>query len=507
MIKRKRYNESFRFARLLIAPLLVLAFMRGACVTTTNDPELRTQNFTYYLGIGGSPKAKAQLLNIISGAKQEVVGVFNDLSDTDVSAALIERANAGLKVAIGGDRRNENNAGFAALKAQRSANKFLDYFAATTAAAAESNQAAKNRILATRLNFNRLKHPTKLKYDASAYDGRVEYNFVVADKNNCWVSTGGANSSTFDTGLSVIFVFESFDICNDFYNEAQQAAYGGLFGDEGEPSFGKFRNSKSINDPNTRFRLGDLIFNIYFAPQERPLVPVITELMRAENSIRFAARALTQDIIQDVANPQLNRSHFLNVFESKARIPQLYNGSFLVQGVVGSEIDSAPTAIPSPWSSYNAPYDALVSGNCPTDNSVNINLPYIDTNNSAVFLNSVNNRTSIHCGLNNLATSVNNSSVAAFRKYPGKIPYNIFTIDIGRRKPRIILMSSDLRKRYYYDPGNSQDAEPLRTRNDFYSITDAFVMVIEPAGSATDMKIFSDFDDLVGRIYAAGGSL
>ena len=244
-------------------PLLLAAlFLRGACVTTTNDPDLRLQGMNYYIGLSGNAKAKEQLLKVIAGARTEVVGVFNDLSDTDISSALIEKADAGLKVAVGGDRRNENNAGFAALKALRSSNKFLDYYAATAAANAETNQNLKNKILATRLNFNRLNR--SLKFNANAYDGRVEYNFVVADKYTCWVSTGGANSSTFSSGYSIVFVFNSFDICNDFYNEAQQPAYGGLFGDEGVPSFGKFRNNKSANDPNSRFRLGDLIFNIYW---------------------------------------------------------------------------------------------------------------------------------------------------------------------------------------------------------------------------------------------------
>lgn len=493
-------------------PVFVLSLLcaalclHGTCVTTTNDPELRTQKFTYYLGIGGSPKAKEQLISIINAAKYEVTGVFNDLADTDVSAALIARANAGLKVAIGGDKRNENSAGFQALIAQRASNKFLDYFEATSRAAAQTTQSAKDKILATRLNFNRLKHPTKPRYDASPYDGRVEYNFIVADKYNCWISTGGANNDTFNTGLSVIFVFQSFDICNDFYNEAQQAAWGGLFGDEGNPSFGKFRNSKSINDPNTRFRLGDLIFNIYFAPQERPLVPVITELLRAENSIRFAARALSADIIQDVTNPGQNRSHFLNVFEAKARIPQQFGGSFKVEGIVGTETDLAPSGIPSGWSMSTVAYDTLVGGTCPTINSGSIQLPYYDTNGVKV-ANPITNRSSIHCALATLQSLVNDASVAAFRKYAGRIPFNVFTIDVGQRKPRVVVMSSDLRKRYYYDDGNSQDAEPLRTQNDFYPITDAFVIVIEPAGSASNTKIFSDFDEFITRIYNTGGSL
>lgn len=495
-------------SRLRIPTFFVISTLclRSVCITTTNAPELRTQNFSYYLGFGGSPKAKEQLLQIIQSAKFEIVGVFNDLSDTDVSAALIARANAGIKVALGGDERNQNNAGFAALKAQRSQNKFLDYFAATSAAAAESNKAAKDRILATRLNFNRLKHPTKPRYDASPYDGRVEYNFLVADKTSCWVSTGGANNDTFTNGLSVIFVFQSFDICNDFYNEAQQPAWGGLFGDEGNPSFGKFRNSKSINDPNTRFRLGDLIFNIYFAPQERPLVSVITELLRAENSIRFAARALTQDFIQNVADEGQNRGHFLNVLEAKARIPQHFGGSFSVQGILGTEIDPQPSSIPSGWAVSTVAYDTLMSGNCPTVNSTSISLPFYDTN-GAKIVNTITNSTSLHCRLNTLQNLINNPQVAAFRKYPTRLPFNIFTIDINTRKPRIIVMSSDLRKRYYYDEGDSQDAEPLRTQNDFYPITDAFVFVIEPAGSQTNTKIFSDFDEYITRIYNAGGNL
>lgn len=480
--------------------------LHGTCATVTNDPELRTQNFSYYLGIGGSPKAKEQLLRIIHSAKYEITGMFNDLADTDISAALIARANAGLKVAIGGDDRNKNSAGFQALIAQRAHNKFLDYFQAITVAAQQTTPAARDRILATRLNFNRLKHPTKPRYDASPFDGRVEYNFVVADKYNCWISTGGANDETFNTGISVVFVFQSFDICNDFYNEAQQGAWGGLFGDEGNPAFGKFRNSKSINDPNTRFRLGDLIFNIYFAPQERPLVPVITELLRAENSIRFAVRALTADIIQDVTTPGLNRSHFLNVFESKARIPQLFGGNFKIEGIVGTETDFAPSSIPAGWPMTTVAYDTLVSGSCPTINSTSIQLPYYDTNGVKV-ANTITNRSSIHCALATLQASVNNPAVVSFRKYAGRIPFNVFTIDIGQRKPRIVLMSSDLRKRYYYDEGDSQDAEPLRTQNDFYPITDAFVMVIEPAGSTSNTKIFADFDEFITRIYNTGGGL
>lgn len=497
-MKNYRYLTSATLAALL-------GFANAGCVTKTNEADQRLQNMNYYIGLGGNAKAKEQLLSVINSAKSEVVGVFNDLSDTDVSSALIAKADAGLKVAIGGDQRNQNSAGFAALKALRSSNKFLDYFTATSTAAGEPNQNLKNKILATRLNFNRLNR--SLKFNASAFDGRVEYNFVVADKYMCWLSTGGANSTTFDTGFSVVFVFQSFDICNDLYNEAQQLAYGGLFGDEGVPSFGKFRNNKTVTDPNTRFRLADLIFNIYYAPQEKPLVPVITELMRAETSIKFAARAITQDVITDATSHSANRSNILNVLQYKARIPQLYGQSFSVLGVVGSENDTAPTAIPSPWTAYNAPFSALVSGSCPTINATTLDIPYKDTNGTAMYNTSKVNSTSIHCDLKTLNDSINNTSTVDIRKHPSPIAFNVYMVDYGGRKPRIILMSSDLRKRYYYDDANSQDAEPKRTQNDYVHITDAFVMIIEPAGSQTDMKIFNDFNTLVMRLINGGGSL
>jgi hypothetical protein len=516
------------YYKAIALPLLTaLVFWRGTCSTTTNEESLRLQGMNYYIGLSGNAKAKEQLLRVINSAKTEIVGVFNDLSDTDISSALIEKANAGLKVGIGGDRRNRSNAGFAALENLRGSNKFLDYNAATIAAAAEPNQSLKNKILATRLNYNRLKHWTKpLKYNAEAYDGRVEYNFVVADQYTCWISTGGANSATFSSGMSIVFVFQSFDICNDFYNEAQQLAYGGLFGDEGVPSFGKFRNNKTITDPNTRFRLGDLIFNIYFAPQEKPLTAVTTELLRAESSIKFAARAITQDVINNVATHVANRSHILSVLQYKARIPQLYGQSFAIQGIVGTETDTGTAndvpqrdipagvtcspATPDP--AFRANYENLSGGACPTINSGSLILPFWDTNpcpKRQTVYNTVTlaNNSSIHCDLKVLHDTIGNAATVNIRKYATGIPYNVFMTDYSGRKPRIILMSSDLRKRYYYDEANSQDAEPLRTQNDFYHITDAFVMIIEPAGSATDMKIFNDFNTMVTTLISAGGNL
>lgn len=514
-----------KLAKTLFSFLLITLFV-VRCDSVTNAPELKNQSMQYYLGIGGNPQAKTELLKIIRSAKKEVVGVFNDLADTEISSAFIERANAGLKVGVAGDKRNQNNAGFAALKALRPA-KFQDYFDATASAAAEPNVQLKEKIMRTRLNFNRNTHPTKLRYDASSYDGRVEYNFVVADKTFCWVSTGGANSSTFSSGLSIVFVFHSFDICNDFYNEAQQLVYGGLFGDEGQPSFGKFRYNKSVTDPNQRFRLGDLIFNIYFAPQEFPLTAVVTELMRAEKSIHFAARAITQDVINDVGSHSANRSHILNSLQYKATIPKVYAKSFSIRGVIGTEIDSSPSSINTPWPTATIQYNALVSGSCPTVNAAGaspLRLPFYDGSSTAspgsTYCHlggtgnggcsagtTLSNQTSIHCDLAALQTSANDTNVVSVKKYPAALPYNVFLNDWGARKPRIVVMSSDLRKRFYFDEASAQDVEPKRTRDDFFLISDAFVMIIEPAGSQTDLKIFNDFNTLINSLYNQGGSL
>ncbi|MBV6494443.1 MAG: hypothetical protein LDLANPLL_02476 [Turneriella sp.] len=515
--------------RLLLVLTIPIAFMRSGCYSTTNDAAQRTQAVEYYIGIGGNPSAKAKLLNVIDSAQTEIVGMFNDLADTDIASALIQKANAGLKVAIGGDRRNEASAGFAQLAAKRP-QMFQTYFDATAAAANEPNVNLKKNILRTRLNFNRNTHPTKLRYAASSYDGRVEYNFVVADKTTCWVSTGGANAATFSTGLSVVFVFHSFDICNDFYNEAQQGAYGGLFGDEGEPSFGKFRFNKTITDPNTRFRLGDLIFNIYFAPQEYPQTAVVTELLRAEKSIQFAVRAMTQDIIFDVSDHTANRSHLLNAFQYKSTIPKLYGNNFSIDGVFGTEVDAAPTPLTTPWTAAAQPYNALVSDNCPTTNTAaaaGLKLPFYDgssisspgstychaggtsnlTGPGCASATALMNVTSIHCDMASLMTTVGDASVVSVKKLASPIPYNVFLTDYGARRPRLIVMSSDLRKRYYYDKGGSQDVEPKRTRDDFFLITDAVVMVIEPAGSQTNTKIFDDFKALIDKLIQVGGAL
>ncbi len=513
---KKKTKTSFLKHVLLVALLAIASLANGPCSTVTRDDKLKNQRLRYGIGTpgGGNPWAKQQLLKVIDGAQREVLAVFQDLNDAEVTNALIRKAQKGLAVAVAGDQRNEDkNPGFANLKALRTQDMFLDQRTAVNKslqydASTVAGKAARDRVLRTRLNFNRQNR--SLKYNASAYDGRVEYNIVIADRTECWVSTGGANTATFNGGAySIVFHFSSFDICNDLANEAHQLVWGGLFADEGEPSFGLFRHSKSQVDPNMRFTLDHLRFHLWFAPQEKPLVATITELMRAEKSITFAARALTQDIINDVATHSANRSHILNVFEYHARKPQTFGVPFRLKGVFGNEVGSADSSVSSPWTNTSINYNALMSNTCSTINGVSINLPYIDDNGVAVFQNA-SNQTSIHCDLLNLRNNINGgnsqSETIAIRKHSQSLPFNLFNIDTQGRHPRIIIMFSDLRKRYYYDAGNSQDAEPKRTRNDFFPLTDSLVMMIEPMASEATHGIFTDMAALADFIYEDAGS-
>lgn len=497
-----------------LAILCSAAPLMNGCIEKPRTDENRLQRFEYRIGFPntGNPWAKERALEVIRGAKFEIVAVFNDLNDADIAQALIDAANRKVRVGVGGDQRNENQAnGFQLLKNQRSTNRFLDQRTANQRALVASNQAAADEILRTRLNFNRQNRSAE--FNASPYDGRVEYNFITADSANCWLSTGGANPAAFAAGgtWTVTFFFQSNDLCRDLNNEGTQLAFGGLFGDEGAPSFGNFRNSKAQVDPNFYFRIDDLAFYLWFAPQERPSVPVINELLRAEDSIYFGARALTQDIINDIENHSANRSHILNALEYKARLPAVYGKSFTLKGVIGNESDSNLTLVPNPTPPPEyvpVAYNTLVSGSCPTVNGTDINLPYVADDIGYTFQSNINNLSSIHCDLQTLRNTVNgsatNTSALSFRRAGIALPFNTFLIDKNGRRPRIILMSSDLRRRYYYDPGNSQDAEPRRTRNDFFAITDAFVLVIEPAVPGYRRSIFDDFERLLDDFYAQG---
>ncbi|MFZ5629922.1 MAG: hypothetical protein ACOY5B_12385 [Spirochaetota bacterium] len=507
--------------------ILATAGFLTACIEKPRTDENRLQRFEYRIGFpnAGNAWAKERALEVIRGAKFEIVAVFNDLNDSDIAQALIDASNRKVRVGVGGDQRNENQTnGFQLLKNQRSSNRFLDQRTANQRALAAANKATADEILRTRLNFNRQNRSAE--YNASPYDGRVEYNFITADSANCWLSTGGANPAAFSSGgtWTVSFYFQSNDLCRDLTNEGTQLAFGGLFGDEGKPAFGTFRNSKAQVDPNFYFRIDDLAFYLWFAPQERPSVPVINELLRAEDSIYFGARALTQDIINDVQNHSANRSHILNALEYKARLPAVYGKNFTLKGVIGNEGDSNLTSVPNylatapeyawhKWNSFTVAYNTLVSSSCPTVNGTQINVPY-ESDDTALGVqgftteNNTVNLTSIHCDLQTLRNTVNgsatNTSALSFRRANLALPFNAFLIDKNGRRPRVVLMSSDLRRRYYFDSGNVQDAEPKRTRNDYYAITDAFVLVIEPAVPGYRKSIFDDFEKLLDDFYAQG---
>lgn len=486
--------------------LAFITFGFGPCTTTTSDPEQKQQSYEYIIGTptGGNKKAKEKLLEIIGSAQKELIMGFSEFNDDDVYNAIMAKEAKGLKIAIAGDRRNENTGSFQKLKNLRPS-KFRSTKTAFADAVAANNVARETEILRTRLNFNGQNQ--NARYNAAPYDGKLEYNILVADSNQCWVSTSPPTDATWDYTYSVVFVFNSYDLCRDFYNELNQPALGGLFGDEGTPSFGKFRYNKSVADPNNYFRIEDLSISVWFSPQEWPLAALITELMRSEDSIEFAARALTQDQIVDVANHAKNRSHILNVFEYKSRVPTIYNKSFSIKGVMGTEYDTNPTCVEFASNgscSKSVNYDTLVSGTCPEINSATIDLPY--WRNSTRYENTISIKTSIHCDLKDLQAKVNNSSILTLRKYNSKIPFNIFILDKNSRRPRILISPSDFRRRYFYDDGGMMSAEPARTQDDFFPISDSFLMMIEPINMKGRKKIFNDFSKLIDIIFQAGHS-
>ncbi|MCB1201461.1 MAG: hypothetical protein KDK41_12510, partial [Leptospiraceae bacterium] len=495
-------SNSLKFATLSVLVMSMFAF--GPCSSTTNAPEQKPQKYSYSIGTpaAGNQTAKTKLLETINSATKELVMAFSDFNDADVLNAILAKESAGLKIAIAGDQRAENSTSFAALKAMRtSSNKFNTTKTAFANAVAASTTQAENEALRTRLNFNRQNFSAQ--YNASRNDGRVEYNIVVADNYKCWISTSPPVATTWSNDYSIVFFFDSYDVCRDFYNELNQPAWGGLFGDEGIPSFGRFRWSKSIVDPNTSFRIDDVYIHIWYSPQEWPIVGIITELMRADDSIEFAARALTQERINDVNDHSKNRSTILNVLQQKSRYPTIFGKSFSIKGVFGTELDPNPTCVAydtatPPNCTTTITYNSLVAGTCPTINNVSIALPYDSTTNSTI------NQTSIHCDLLSLKNTVNNSSTLAVSKYSGRIPFNVFLLDKGGRRPRLIISPSDLRYRYFYDSGGSQNAEPQRTQDDFFPITDSFVMMIEPINFEARAKIFNDFSKLVDILYQAG---
>jgi len=294
--------------------------------------------------------------------------------------------------------------------------------------------------------------------NAAGYDGKVEQNYLITDNRNCWISTGGPTENTFLKEFSITFVIHSVEICSDFYSDGLVQARGGLFSDEGKPAFGSFQHHKGVTDPLNTHKFAGYIFNIFFAAQERPLNPVITRLLNAKKSIRFVVRAITQDIVHDIDDHSANRSHLLNILQYKSRLKDLFNADFVLQGIFGSE---------------------LASASCPV----------------------LTDAFSIHCDIKTLLGDLN------AKKYNGPINFNLFLIDENTDRPQIILLSSDLRLRFYNDSIDDIYAEPEKTRNDYYNITDGFLIIIEPAGPDMNKDIFVNFGKFIDTVFQAGVNL
>ena len=469
----KHLQTKFTFIKRsgLASGLLVVFLLFTACqLDLEEQSETRSlQNLTYYFTKPGEPDPanKAALLDVITSSEREIVAVFNSFTDQEVTDALLERYEAGVDIYMAGDFHSNTDAGFRRLNAQDEIEiKFSD-----------SNLDTEPRR-SGRVSDSR---------DLPPRDGRVETNVLIADKRSCWVSTAPPTRGGFENSYAVSIKFLSTEICTDFFNDARLMAQGGLFSDEGGKlvthandrggdedavQFSQFSHNKGIPDPNYRFRLGEHIIYTFFAWQERPLNTLITRLLRSRNSIEFAAKAITNDVIRDRTDPTMNRSHILNAFEYKSRIPEEFDGDYSIRGVFSEELIGISDIGGTPLGTAGR----------------------------------LDSRMSIHKKMNALPN-------IDLKKNAGQITFNLYVVDKGTQYAQIILLSSDLRLRYYENGFNTNpDFAPMSrqvesVREDYYDITDAFMLIIEPSGNHTEQKIYNDFSGFINEIYNGGSDI
>jgi hypothetical protein len=341
-------------------------------------------------GEGDADKAREKLINMIKDADSEIGFVLNNFDDEKVAGEMVKKIGDEFTIIGSGDRARTGDSGFTTL-------------------ADNGVEIAKNTI------------------------GVVEENFFTFDHSQCWLSTGGASELTFNNSFAMFFIIKSDILCHHFYAEARQMGLGKQFSDTGEPSFGKFEHEKTKTMNVNRFYLDDFIIHLYFGAQERPLSFLFDRLLSARKSIYFMAQALTQNFVKTPVDlvHSINRSHVLNILQYKAKIPQLYGGDFILEGMLDDE---------------------LMGGNDNCGNPPDYDLDY---------------PVSIHCGLVK-AMGKN------IKKYVGVEPLgvNMFLIDYETDTPMLIVMSSDFRLVEGYD------------------LTDGFLMSFERIGYQSDRTLF-----------------
>ncbi len=434
-------------AVILPAMLALATFSFGPCSTDPKDPEQSLESFEWYRGGPTSPAANAKtaLLDVIGAADKELIVVFSSLTDTDVTNAIVAAKNRGVNVYAAMDKT------------------------AADGTSATSKSSLENASITVFTN----KRVISPQYDATNDDGKVESNFVVADSFHCFNSTHGADTNVY-TGASVYSLsmkFKSRNICSDFQREGVQLTLGGLFSDEGLASFGDMQYNKKVSDPNTVFTLGPYRFYIYFGAQERPINPIITNLMNSKKSIRFAAQSLTQDMIINATNNTKNRSHILDTFRYKMRANDLFGAKFTISGAIGRDSNLTEGTVDS--TSYYF-----------SDGAKTTLAQTLDTS------------------LHGLIVADNALDPVSLKKYNGAsnegLGFNLFLIDESRDNPMAIIASDDLRRRYKNDEGN--DLYFNRIYADYYNISDSVVIMVEKTGTESGEEFFADMAEFITAI-------
>jgi len=342
---------------------------------------------------------------LLKSSTTQVKIVLNEFDDTDLANQIIDLSEQGIEILVAADNINSDGEGFVTLETQN----------------------------------------LSIKKNTS---GKMEQNFVVVDDFKCWISTSGFNQDIYSNigGFAITFVIQSQSICRDFSREATQLVSGGVFSDSGNAEFDSFTHQKALTDPLNKFEVGGLLFYVYFAAQERPLVKLFTTLLNAKKSIKFMAKGLTQNQVVDGTTHSANRSHLLNILQYKNKISALYGGEFTIKGVID---------------------DQLMGDNdsCSTDGTLA-------------------NPTSIHC---DLAILMGNN----VKKYTGTpaINFNLFLLDVDTDNPVALILSSDLKLTAGFD------------------LTDAFLIVIQKKGSSASSTFFEKMSAMIDLAYQNGEAI
>jgi hypothetical protein len=197
---------------------------------------------------------KSALLEVINGSKATLHCAFSALKMSDVTAALINRVRAGVRVKVAFDADVKNSdPGSMALQASS------DFITVTSPGDTQQGQ---------------------LLYGNSG-TGVMRHNFCLADERYVWISTAPPDDTQMRLTPNVAIKVGSpqFGLARDFLREAS------LF------SQLLFGYGKAKTDFTTKFSALDQVIAVYWGPQEDPMDVLGTELSEAKQTVDFYSTA------------------------------------------------------------------------------------------------------------------------------------------------------------------------------------------------------------------------